>query len=64
MEIDGKMKYEFSGKTIEINTPLNKIWSVFTNSDITRQIDKATFDDATAGWTSALNLVKQIAETL
>lgn len=126
--------------TIEINAPLNKVWSVFTNPGITKQmdgyydtdwkvgssfgfkkadgnrltngtlldfkperlikhslfepnsetimavltyefsekdgitllkgkeelsqplLDKATFDDATTGWKSALDLVKQIAE--
>ncbi|MBX2924371.1 MAG: SRPBCC domain-containing protein [Chitinophagaceae bacterium] len=127
--------------TIEINAPLNKVWSVFTNPDMTKQmggyydtdwkigssfsfrkadgdrltngtlldfqpmhlikhdlfepnseivmavltyefhekdgitlltgkeelsqpLDKATFDDASAGWASALNTVKQIAEAL
>jgi uncharacterized protein YndB with AHSA1/START domain len=135
------MENRFIDKTIEISAPLNKVWSVFTNTDITKQmggyydtdwqvgssfgfnkadgnrltngillefqperlikhnlfepnservmavityefqekngvtlltgkeeltqsLDKTDFDDASAGWTSALNLVKQIAETL
>lgn len=32
--------------------------------ELTQPLDKTTFDDASAGWASALNLVKQIAETL
>ena len=32
--------------------------------ELTQTLDKTSFDDASAGWKSALSMVKQIAETL
>lgn len=50
------LTYEFRKK--------NGITLLTGKEELTQPLDKASFNDATAGWKSALDLVKQIAETL